>query len=97
MAQNVFVGEDVYIDCASEGTPNPELDFFNGNLTKILSSRFNQFPNGTIVISDAQLTDSGEYLCEATNGAGHSRVWFTLTVRLDAGQHCGRSSNFALQ
>ena len=88
MSQTVFVGEEAYINCASEGTPSPEVNFFNRNLTRVqaLSSRFLQFPNDTIVVQNAQLSDTGDYLCEASNEVGHSRVWFTLTVRLDAGQ-----------
>ena len=88
MSQTVFVGEEAYINCAADGTPPLEVNFFNRNLTRVqaVSNRFLQFPNDTIVVQNAQLSDTGDYLCEASNEVGHSRVWFTLTVRLDAGQ-----------
>ena len=83
---SALVGDDITINCQTEGNPTPDFEFFNGDLETISSDRFTSFPNGTVIIRNVTVNDTGDYLCEASNAAGHSRVWFTITVNIDTGQ-----------
>ncbi|CAN8026614.1 unnamed protein product, partial [Ixodes persulcatus] len=80
---NVVVGETVVLDCAADGFPVPRIAWKRAegdeprNFERLTTSyRVQMLSNGSLVVQDAEISDSGFYLCEAHNGigAGLSRV-----------------------
>ena len=68
-------GTSVDIQCVNYGLPRPEIIFFRGALQITPGqgsfSNFERVPNrfDTIRLTGAQLTDSGQYVCEARDGS----------------------------
>ncbi|KAF8789149.1 Down syndrome cell adhesion molecule-like [Argiope bruennichi] len=76
---SVILGNTVWMDCAAVGFPAPNILWkkmiYTGNtagdFTYVHSSpRAHRFNNGTLVLSDVEESDSGSYLCQASNGIG---------------------------
>ncbi|XP_076440901.1 protein sidekick-like isoform X2 [Babylonia areolata] len=76
--------EAVMMACQAQGVPEPRLDwFFNGkNISSLGSSRYTVFPNGSMLITDLDLPDSGRYQCFATNIAGED--YFAITLKVNS-------------
>ncbi|CAL1264725.1 unnamed protein product [Larinioides sclopetarius] len=75
----VVLGNTVWLDCAAVGFPAPSIlwkkliytENTAGDFTYVHSSpRAHRYNNGTLVISDAEESDAGAYLCQANNGIG---------------------------
>ena len=58
------------IQCVNSGFPRPEIVFFQGTerITTGEGSRFTQVSFDTVRLSNARLTDDGDYVCEARMG-----------------------------
>ncbi|XP_018584983.2 immunoglobulin superfamily member 10-like [Scleropages formosus] len=69
-----FVGEPITLPCEASGMPNAEVNWIlpdNRVMNfKTNSSKVFVFANGTLFISQSQLTDSGYYKCVALNQHG---------------------------
>ncbi|CAL1295071.1 unnamed protein product, partial [Larinioides sclopetarius] len=87
---SVVLGNTVWMDCAAVGFPAPNIlwkkmiytESTAGDFTYVHSSpRAHRYNNGTLVLSDVEESDSGSYLCQASNGigAGLSKI-ITLKV-----------------
>ncbi|XP_035384811.1 hemicentin-1 isoform X2 [Electrophorus electricus] len=76
---SVRVGDDITLPCEVQSVPPPIITWAKDKqLISPYSPRHTQLPSGSMKIMEAQVTDSGMYLCVATNIAGN----FSHTVRL---------------
>uniref|UniRef100_A0A8C2X525 Ig-like domain-containing protein n=1 Tax=Cyclopterus lumpus TaxID=8103 RepID=A0A8C2X525_CYCLU len=82
--------------CRAEGEPVPAIVWISPQRRRITaksSGRIVILPSGTLEIRYAQLTDSGTYICIASNAGGNDTYFATLTVR---GQPLDAASAFFL-
>ncbi|XP_076872442.1 hemicentin-1 isoform X2 [Brachyhypopomus gauderio] len=76
---SVRVGDDVTLPCEVRSVPPPIITWAKDKqLISPYSPRHTQLPSGSMRITEARVTDSGTYLCVATNIAGN----FSQTIRL---------------
>ena len=61
-------GENSYLHCQADGNPPPSISWSKGNQPISNSGRFYVYPNGTLIITDTQQSDLGDYTCVARNG-----------------------------
>nr|XP_033471999.1 immunoglobulin superfamily member 10 [Epinephelus lanceolatus] len=76
---------DAELPCKAEGEPMPFLSW-----TKVASGasiaqntrvqRFEVYPNGTLIIRNAQPTDGGQYLCTVQNQYGTDKMVVNLVI-----------------
>ncbi|XP_074605506.1 cell adhesion molecule Dscam1-like isoform X2 [Brevipalpus obovatus] len=85
---SIVSGQNVLINCLSEGSPSPSITWERGSaqtprsFTSISSGpHFEVYANGSLLIKSVEPEDGGLYLCQASNsiGPGLSKV-ITLTV-----------------
>uniref|UniRef100_A0A3Q1H1A8 Leucine-rich repeat and immunoglobulin-like domain-containing nogo receptor-interacting protein 3 n=1 Tax=Acanthochromis polyacanthus TaxID=80966 RepID=A0A3Q1H1A8_9TELE len=98
MQQQVIAreGQPVNFLCRAEGEPAPAIVWISPQrrrITSKTSGRITVLPSGTLEIRYAQLTDSGTYICIASNAGGNDTYFATLTVR---GQPLDAASAFFL-
>lgn len=77
-------GQPVSFLCRAEGEPAPAIIWISPQRRRITaknSGRITVLPSGTLEIRYAQLTDSGTYICIASNAGGNDTYFATLTVR----------------
>lgn len=77
-------GQPVSFLCRAEGEPAPAIVWISPQRRRITaksSGRITVLPSGTLEIRYAQLTDSGTYICIASNAGGNDTYFATLTVR----------------
>ncbi|CAL8345594.1 unnamed protein product [Merluccius merluccius] len=77
-------GQPVSFLCRAEGEPMPAIIWISPQRRRITaknSGRITVLPSGTLEIRYAQLTDSGTYICIASNAGGNDTYFATLTVR----------------
>uniref|UniRef100_A0AAR2KQZ6 Hemicentin 1 n=1 Tax=Pygocentrus nattereri TaxID=42514 RepID=A0AAR2KQZ6_PYGNA len=79
LEMSVKLGEDVTLPCEVQSVPPPIITWAKDKqLISPYSPRHTQLPSGSMKITEARVTDSGMYLCVATNIAGN----FSQAVRL---------------
>uniref|UniRef100_A0A8C6WR69 Ig-like domain-containing protein n=1 Tax=Neogobius melanostomus TaxID=47308 RepID=A0A8C6WR69_9GOBI len=89
-------GQPVHFLCRADGEPTPAIVWISPQrrrITSKTSGRITVLPSGTLEIRYAQLTDSGTYICIASNAGGNDTYFATLTVR---GQPLDAASAFFL-
>ncbi|KAB5535778.1 hypothetical protein PHYPO_G00121870 [Pangasianodon hypophthalmus] len=77
-------GQLVSFLCRADGEPAPAIIWISPQRRKITSkssSRITVLPGGTLEIRYAQVTDSGTYICIASNAGGNDTYFATLTVK----------------
>uniref|UniRef100_A0A8C6TQY3 Ig-like domain-containing protein n=1 Tax=Neogobius melanostomus TaxID=47308 RepID=A0A8C6TQY3_9GOBI len=77
-------GQPVHFLCRADGEPTPAIVWISPQrrrITSKTSGRITVLPSGTLEIRYAQLTDSGTYICIASNAGGNDTYFATLTVR----------------
>uniref|UniRef100_A0A8B9H722 Hemicentin-1 n=1 Tax=Astyanax mexicanus TaxID=7994 RepID=A0A8B9H722_ASTMX len=83
---SVKLGEDVTLPCEVQSVPPPTITWAKDKqLISPYSPRHTQLPSGSMKITEVRVTESGMYLCVATNIAGN----FSQSVRLSVlGKTC---------
>ncbi|XP_014802303.1 PREDICTED: hemicentin-1 [Calidris pugnax] len=77
----VHINATAVLECVAEGVPTPRITWrkdgaiFTGNNT-----RYSMLEDGSLHIHSAQVTDTGRYVCMATNTAGTERKRIDLQV-----------------
>ncbi|KAI1882856.1 hypothetical protein AGOR_G00239210 [Albula goreensis] len=77
-------GQPVSFACRAEGDPTPAIVWISPQRRRITArsgGRVTVLPGGTLEIRYAQVTDSGTYICIASNAGGNDTYFATLTVR----------------
>lgn len=77
-------GQPVSFLCRAEGEPSPAIIWISPQRRRITSKtngRITVLPGGTLEIRYAQVTDSGTYICIASNAGGNDTYFATLTVK----------------
>ena len=76
-------GQVVSFLCQAEGEPKPVVFWISPQRRRITTKstgRLTVLPDGTLEIRYAQVTDSGTYICIASNAGGNDTYFATLTV-----------------
>lgn len=76
-------GQVVSFICRAEGDPTPVIFWISPQRRRITTKstgRVIVLPEGTLEIRYAQVTDSGTYICIASNAGGNDTYFATLTV-----------------
>ncbi|XP_071421021.1 hemicentin-1 [Pithys albifrons albifrons] len=69
------------LECAAQGVPAPRVTWRkDGAVLTANNTRYSMSEDGSLHIHSAQVTDSGRYLCMATNSAGTERRRVDLQV-----------------
>lgn len=80
----VDVGQSVWMPCTAQGDPQPTTHWVLMDGTVVMplhtSSRVHSFPNGTLLLKNLDIYDSGKYECIATSSTGSERRVVTLSV-----------------
>ncbi|KAG9266831.1 leucine-rich repeat and immunoglobulin-like domain-containing nogo receptor-interacting protein 3a [Astyanax mexicanus] len=90
-------GQVVSFFCRAEGEPTPVIFWISPQRRRITTrstGRVIVLPEGTLEIRYAQITDSGTYICIASNAGGNDTYFATLTVSglpLDAAAAANRT------
>ncbi|KAJ8270053.1 hypothetical protein GJAV_G00109830 [Gymnothorax javanicus] len=77
-------GQLVSFSCRAEGDPPPAIVWISPQRRRIAArsgARVTVLPGGTLEIRYAQVSDSGTYICIASNAGGNDTYFATLTVR----------------
>ena len=76
------VGQQVVLPCSATGidTPTASWRLEGVDVGTTDSSRLTLYANGSLVINNASIMDSGDYLCTAKNLAGSVNSTTTLVV-----------------
>lgn len=82
MHQNTSVYEHhpIQLGCFASGDPKPQVSWYKNGQRLITDSRISFDQHGYLSIDEVQITDSGEFLCKATNIAGTATHFFYLNV-----------------
>lgn len=79
-------GEVAVLSCISQGYPPPSYWWFRdlppagSHVEPLLPSERMHLRDGILVVQNAQVTDSGRYICIANNTVGSERVELQLVV-----------------
>ncbi|KAF5896994.1 immunoglobulin superfamily member 10, partial [Clarias magur] len=80
----VDVGQSVWMPCTAQGDPQPTTHWVLMDGTVVMplhtSFRVHSFPNGTLLLKNLDIYDSGKYECIATSSTGSERRVVTLSV-----------------
>ncbi|XP_060132638.1 hemicentin-1 isoform X1 [Zootoca vivipara] len=79
----VNINMSAVLECAAEGIPAPRVSWRkDGTLFAESNARYSVSDNGSLHIHSAHVTDTGRYLCMATNVAGTERKRIDLNVHV---------------
>ncbi|PNF42950.1 hypothetical protein B7P43_G11501, partial [Cryptotermes secundus] len=76
------VGDTVQLKCSAKGYPTPVIGWSRNEEEIVTSSKYEVQEDGTLLISDTQVTDNGEYICIAENELGVDIDVISLQVGL---------------
>ncbi|XP_019904855.2 hemicentin-1 isoform X2 [Esox lucius] len=78
---SVHIDQPVVLECVVSGVPAPRVSWRkHGAILAGTNPRYQFTEDGSLRIHSAQVTDTGRYLCMATNQAGTQRKRFDLQV-----------------
>ena len=68
---DVILGQSVLLNCSARGLPEPLITWTkNDEPLDFDNARFQLLENGSLMIRDAMMNDTGDYKCSATNELG---------------------------
>lgn len=73
---NADVGDTVTLSCQVSGYPNPTVAWYKNGLPVTSSG----ISSAGLTLENVAVSDSGHYMCKATNILGSKSKVFTLTV-----------------
>uniref|UniRef100_A0A8C9DLV3 Hemicentin-1 n=1 Tax=Prolemur simus TaxID=1328070 RepID=A0A8C9DLV3_PROSS len=77
----ILLSESAILECVAEGVPAPRITWRkDGAVLAGNHARYSVLENGFLHIQSAHVTDTGRYLCMATNAAGTDRRRIDLQV-----------------
>ena len=82
-SQAVLLGQDVTLECAANGVPQPSVSWLRDGReldTGLLDSRFIRTGHGSLTIKNMQLEDEGGYQCRAENSEDSLDTGLELAV-----------------
>ncbi|XP_076034195.1 cell adhesion molecule Dscam1-like isoform X3 [Oratosquilla oratoria] len=75
-------GEELNLRCRVVGSPTPIRTWtFNGDSLPS-SGRVQEYPDGSLLITDVKATDAGNYTCSASNVHGTDNITYAVTVQV---------------
>ncbi|XP_028823701.1 hemicentin-1 isoform X1 [Denticeps clupeoides] len=78
-----LVNKTTRLECVADGTPAPKITWMKDNQPLNPDFRRGVLSNGRVLqVLDAQVTDTGRYVCVAENAAGSSVKAFNLNVQV---------------
>uniref|UniRef100_A0AAY4EVD3 Ig-like domain-containing protein n=1 Tax=Denticeps clupeoides TaxID=299321 RepID=A0AAY4EVD3_9TELE len=77
--QMFTLGAEVRISCMASGSPHPQIFWSYGNIFLTNRHRMTITEHGTLIIRQAVPGDAGNYTCLATNEAGTTSKYATLS------------------
>ena len=77
-------GYQSILTCVASGDPQPVISWYKAgeSNTSTLSSRHAVYGNGSLVISDTNRSDSGNYVCRGSNAGGEDQATISLNASL---------------
>ncbi|XP_067585037.1 hemicentin-1 isoform X1 [Pseudorca crassidens] len=79
----IHLNKSTVLECFAEGVPTPRITWRkDGAVLSENHARYSVLENGFLHIQSAHVTDSGRYLCMATNAAGTDRRRIDLQVHV---------------
>uniref|UniRef100_A0A8D0V8T8 Hemicentin-1 n=1 Tax=Sus scrofa TaxID=9823 RepID=A0A8D0V8T8_PIG len=79
----IHLNKSTVLECFAEGVPTPRITWRkDGAVLSGNHARYSILENGFLHIQSAHVTDSGRYLCMATNAAGTDRRRIDLQVHV---------------
>ncbi|XP_068397521.1 hemicentin-1 isoform X4 [Eschrichtius robustus] len=79
----IHLNKSTVLECFAEGVPTPRITWRkDGAVLSENHARYSILENGFLHIQSAHVTDSGRYLCMATNAAGTDRRRIDLQVHV---------------
>ena len=82
---SVLTGDKIMLECVAIGLPTPVVQWIRLNKTD--STNTTVSTNGSLVIINSSLTDTGDYVCIATNIVGINTVQVPITVMDPTGMY----------
>ena len=68
---DILLGQWVLLNCSARGLPEPLITWIkNDEPLDFDNARFQLLENGSLLIQDAMMNDTGDYKCSATNELG---------------------------
>ncbi|XP_021340999.1 papilin-like isoform X4 [Mizuhopecten yessoensis] len=61
-------GGNAFLHCQAYGTPRPSVSWTKGGNQVLSGGKFAVFDNGTLIISQVNVQDTGDYVCMGSNG-----------------------------
>ena len=80
---STLVGDNIVLQCTANGFPTPDVKWQDSD---VFSERVVVYTNGTLVINNATVNDSGKYICLASNIAGVSKIQVNVKVNIRTGK-----------
>ena len=57
------------------------ISTFSGNQIGRYADRYQEFPDGSLLLSEVRATDEGNYSCSVSNAYGRDVIYYMVTVR----------------
>ena len=67
---NAFKEATLLLTCLVQGVPAPEISWSKGDQKVVTGARFLLVSNGTLIIRNSSVDDSGNYTCTANSSVG---------------------------
>ena len=80
---NAFKGATISLTCAVKGIPQPDVNWTKDGQSLLLGERLVVSSNGTLIIRDSSVNDSGNYTCTAKSRSGQDAATSSVTVAGD--------------